>query len=79
MSGTAPPFGQNQGLQASAGFADIDQDLQNLAAGLSAIAQALMSPARLGPAVFMVGLPTADPHVVGQVWNNAGIMTISAG
>ena len=24
-------------------------------------------------------LPTVDPHVVGAVWNNAGVLTISAG
>jgi hypothetical protein len=25
------------------------------------------------------GLPTADPHVIGQLWNNSGVLTISAG
>ena len=24
-------------------------------------------------------LPTSNPHVVGQVWSNAGILTVSAG
>lgn len=24
-------------------------------------------------------LPTADPHVVGALWNNAGTITVSAG
>ena len=24
-------------------------------------------------------LPTADPHVVGEVWRNAGVLTVSAG
>lgn len=24
-------------------------------------------------------LPTANPHVVGQVWSNAGVLTVSAG
>jgi hypothetical protein len=24
-------------------------------------------------------LPTSDPHVVGQVWANVGVLTISAG
>lgn len=28
-------------------------------------------------AVFI--LPSADPHVVGALWNNAGTITISAG
>jgi len=23
--------------------------------------------------------PTADPHVVGAVWNNGGVLTVSAG
>jgi hypothetical protein len=27
----------------------------------------------------LAGVPTADPHVVGQVWNNADVVTISAG
>jgi len=29
--------------------------------------------------VYFVNLPTADPHHVGAAWNNAGVMTISAG
>jgi hypothetical protein len=24
-------------------------------------------------------LPTANPHVVGEVWSNAGVLTVSAG
>lgn len=32
------------------------------------------------PAVInAAALPTADPHVVGQVWSNAGVLTVSAG
>lgn len=27
----------------------------------------------------LTGLPTADPHVVGALWNNAGVINISAG
>ncbi|MCA6098859.1 hypothetical protein [Bradyrhizobium australafricanum] len=27
----------------------------------------------------VVTLPTADPHVVGQLWANAGVVTVSAG
>ena len=26
-----------------------------------------------------VDLPTADPHVVGQLWNSGGTVTVSAG
>lgn len=27
----------------------------------------------------IVSLPTADPHVAGQFWNNSGVVTVSAG
>ncbi len=29
--------------------------------------------------VTLSGLPTADPLVAGQLWNNAGVLTVSAG
>ena len=29
--------------------------------------------------VFMPDLPTEDPHVAGQLWNNAGVVTVSTG
>jgi len=29
--------------------------------------------------VIMTGLPVADPLVAGQLWNDAGILTVSAG
>ena len=29
--------------------------------------------------VIFSGLPTADPHVAGQVWSNSGVLTVSAG
>ena len=29
--------------------------------------------------VIFSGLPTADPTVAGQLWNDAGILTVSAG
>jgi hypothetical protein len=28
---------------------------------------------------LFAGIPTADPHVVGELWSNSGIVTISAG
>lgn len=28
---------------------------------------------------LVAGIPTADPHVAGQVWSNSGVLTISAG
>jgi hypothetical protein len=30
-------------------------------------------------AVYMLGLATVEPHVVGQVWANSGVLTVSAG
>lgn len=34
----------------------------------------------LADGVFIIpNLPTADPLVEGQVWNNAGVLTVSAG
>ena len=32
-----------------------------------------------GAALANLGLPTADPGVSGQIWNNAGVLTVSAG
>ena len=32
----------------------------------------------VGP-VILDNLPTSDPHVAGQLWNNDGIVTVSAG
>lgn len=29
--------------------------------------------------VIFSGLPTSDPAVAGQLWNNAGVLTVSAG
>ena len=30
-------------------------------------------------AVIFSGLPTSDPTVAGQLWNNAGVLNVSAG
>ena len=29
--------------------------------------------------VIFSDLPTADPEVVGQIWSNSGVLTVSAG
>jgi len=29
--------------------------------------------------VIVSGIPTADPHVVGALWSNSGVLTVSAG
>jgi hypothetical protein len=35
--------------------------------------------ATLQPTTDASLLPTVNPHVVGQVWSNAGVLTVSAG
>jgi hypothetical protein len=32
-----------------------------------------------GGTIIISGLPTSDPAVAGQLWNNAGVLTVSAG
>lgn len=32
-----------------------------------------------GGTVILTGLPTSNPAVAGQLWNNAGVLTVSAG
>lgn len=36
-------------------------------------------PIAMGAVVDGSALPTADPGVAGQLWNNAGVVTVSAG
>lgn len=40
-----------------------------------------MTPVRTFDAIaaWFAALPTADPEVAGEVWNNAGVVTVSAG
>jgi hypothetical protein len=38
----------------------------------------LLNNAGTGPITFL-GLPTSDPSIVGALWNNLGILTVSAG
>jgi len=33
----------------------------------------------VNPAIMLSTLPTADPHIAGALWNNAGVPTVSAG
>jgi hypothetical protein len=32
-----------------------------------------------GTNLVVIVVPTTDPHVVGHIWNNAGVLTASAG
>jgi hypothetical protein len=47
---------------------DINTDGDLYCQGLSAVGVVLMS-----------GLPTSDPTNAGQLWNNSGVLTVSAG
>lgn len=38
-----------------------------------------VSPATLPAVVIASALPTADPHVVGHLWADGGVLTVSAG
>lgn len=55
--------------QINAGFANVSTGT------LTATGAVVLSNA----SVKMTALPTADPHVVGQIWANSGVMTVSAG
>lgn len=45
--------------------------------GASTVQDALATAS--GAAWKPVGIPTADPHVVGQIWANSHVLTVSAG
>lgn len=32
-----------------------------------------------GATIIVSSLPTSDPAVAGQLWNNSGVLTVSAG
>lgn len=54
----------------------INKALANLSTGtLTATGAVVLSNA----SVKMTALPTADPHVVGQIWSSTGTLTVSAG
>lgn len=38
-----------------------------------------LSSLQIDGTVNMPGLPTSDPHVVGRLWRNSGVLTVSAG
>lgn len=29
--------------------------------------------------IILTGIPASDPHVAGQLWNNSGVLSVSAG
>lgn len=46
--------------------------VESLDAMLETLFRATSNPQLLVP-------PTRDPHIVGAIWNNAGVLTLSAG
>ena len=50
----------------------------NLRGVVHQILQNMVTPT-LPAVVNAAALPTANPHVVGQIWSNAGVLTVSAG
>ena len=51
-----------------------------VAGASNSAAQTMTETLRLkGGNVYMTNLPTADPHVAGVLWNNSGVLTVSAG
>lgn len=42
-------------------------------------ANASMTNLTASGTVILSGLPTSDPAVAGQLWSNAGVLTVSAG
>jgi len=64
---TANPFNQDLNTTDSPTFATVTAT-SVVATGLTA-----------GAVVMMASLPTADPEVVGQLWNNLGVVTVSEG
>jgi hypothetical protein len=57
------------------GFKDITK-----AAGTEAVTENIsISHDGTNSVVIFKDLPTADPSVAGQLWSNAGVLTVSAG
>lgn len=57
------------------GFKDITK-----AAGTEAVTENIsISHDGANSVVIFKDLPTADPSVAGQLWSNAGVLTVSAG
>lgn len=48
-------------------------------AGIDSAGLRIFGPAWAHDIVKLTGLPAADPHVAGQLWNDAGTLKVSAG
>jgi hypothetical protein len=66
---TFSPAGMIEFLQAEANFVETEDVVASLEVGDLTVSQVLM----------ITDLPTADPEVVGQIWNNANVLTVSEG
>jgi hypothetical protein len=54
-------------------------DVKTAVAGVQQTPNKFSADQTFASGVFFTGLPTKDPHVVGQLWNNLGAPTISKG
>jgi hypothetical protein len=59
----------------AAGVIDVGTGAQGSTAG----SMKLTNLSASGSAILLTGLPIANPHVVGELWNNGGVVTVSAG
>ena len=50
----------------------------NLRGVIHLVLQNMVTPT-LPTVINAASLPTADPHAVGHVWSNSGVLTVSAG
>lgn len=71
----------NGPVRSENGFASITKDPVTGAITITATFGPSTSITNLAASgvVLMTGLPTVDPEVVGQLWNNGGVVTVSAG
>lgn len=73
-------YGVALGSRTSAqGTGSVAIGTDHTAAGATATAQDYFVLGTANHKLFIPGLPNADPHVAGQLWANAGVVTVSAG
>lgn len=59
---------------------EVAVDGRDLPGTTSRLIASLSAPQKVAVlAALVAGIPTVDPAVVGQLWSNAGVLTISAG
>ena len=68
-------------VRSEGGFQTISKDATTGAVTVTATlgANTSISTLTTSGVVIMTGLPVADPLIAGALWNNAGVLTVSAG